>query len=172
MCTATPTCCPQSIPKCAQQAPHFRLGSCCRSNRPSALQDVKGEGHGTRSAAACRAMSRENPRISKAEMVPTFFPFLNPSIPKKRSWYVLVDGSASLFHMPGLLSMFMFSWPLVTTGMLDQWTLPCSKSSIDQDFQQCGRRRKVPSPEQGTSQITLSYLWPNIPCGGQDFQVG
>lgn len=77
--TATRRCCPQNIPKCAQQAPHFRLGSCCRSNTPSALQDVKGEGHGTRSAAACCAMSRENPRISKAEMVSsTFFPFLNP----------------------------------------------------------------------------------------------
>lgn len=79
LCTATQTRCPQSIPKCAQQAPHFRLGSCCRLNKPSALQDAKGEGHGTRSAAACCAMSRENPRISKAEMVTsTFFPFLNP----------------------------------------------------------------------------------------------
>ena len=30
--------------------------------------------------------------------------------------------------------------------------------STDQDFQQCGRRRNVPSPEQGTSQRTFSYL--------------
>jgi hypothetical protein len=30
--------------------------------------------------------------------------------------------------------------------------------STDQDFQQCGRRRRVPSPLHGTSQSTLSYL--------------
>lgn len=86
-----------------------------------------------------------------------------------------MGGSASFFHMSGLLSVLL--WPLLVTaglwGMLmtcGPWTLPCSKNSIDQDFQQCGRRRRVPSPEQGTSQITLSYLWPNIPRSGQYIQ--
>ena len=36
---------------------------------------------------------------------------------------------------------------------------PCGiPRSTDQDFQQCGRRRRVPSPLHGTSQSTLSYL--------------
>ena len=121
-------------------------------------------------AVQCQGKILEFPRLKWYHQ-----PSFPSSIQKKPSWCILVGGSASFFHMSGLLSVLL--WPLLVTaglwGMLmtcGPWTLPCSKNSIDQDFQQCGRRRKVPSPEQGTSQITLSYLWPNIPRSGQYIQ--
>ena len=57
----------------------------------------------------------------------------------------------------------VFLW-LMTSQVIQTWhPWPASPvvsppRSTDQDFQQCGRRRRVPSPLHGTSQSTLSYL--------------